>query len=1773
MNRLSTRVLLASFSLLLFAAPAIAWADAAADLTAGRAALAASELDKALQLLTSATEALPESVEAHLALAECQLRLGRVEEGLKQYQTVLKLSPNHALAKRIVAGLTGQQSTFAERLAAARGLVAVGAFAPADLMIVRLVDEPAAPAERGAARLLRAESKLWARDTGGALVEALRIMQEHREPTLAGPARVIAALALVGQPDPPLTRITELLAEAAPELAKAGDAATIWNPRAVLAAILAASDDPAKGAELASKLAAPLASIPAGPFRQSVVDQLTKSQLLAARARLAQGDSAGALAILWPMVSSVAIPAADSVLKPVNVAGGWLADSGDAPRRLAVARALADLGKAEFDRSRGSATLLGYWLSAEVLRQLRPAEAGFDPLLKLAQELPALSRPLAERKPGTVLSPADGVQRAIVLLLAERAVTEEQRGPIGELIEAHVARYDAVDDLPTGLAQFLAVDGAAKPAKITWAGTLERFPPGKAHARLLAFLVAHYAIVGEKKFQEAAATLAADANQSLGAFDLAALAVAAQASALYPADTQIRATAESILERYVAAERWEAASDAAARYFAGQPGDAARWSMVRLKIRQALVAEDKRLAANRLLEKTLTPLVKEALAESIQILAARPDKLNRMQAASIAGDLVARYVRLERLDLAEASIAAVADPAGGATLADWALWTRAAILEHQARVALALAASRFEVAPKLPLSDFHKAELALLSELLAKHPQSEYVPRAVDQVLAIASQYQNVKAFDTATAVLSDFLKTHGKLAAAERLEYRVVQISLLKAQAAFAARKTPIQTPDKLSPEYAAAIDALAAFLKAHPTGTFAPYAEHELFSIARVYGKADAWPVVREVLARFALAIPDFRRPTHLKLLEAATWLGELDSQYGLELLRPFHSPAKGTEPSGTALATLEGAEQLLKKSETDLAQLFATPAIDPTKLAVNDPKSKPEPKAEPKPPATKLPPLAAVTPGEASTSTPSDTALALVKQSQQRQFDKIAMLEGKKGDGKVNPDKPNGGGAGADDRPEGELVIALPSGSLLSDAEMKRQDAAADKAYALLIDLMKTAPPSDAAVAAQARRHILWLFGFFEGQARADRAIVYIKRFLADQPLDPAQVALAFQAIHDQLAWAGQRQKSDRINQAWVDARHALFEAARVELAAFIKAYADKQEWANRARLLVVESYEHEARLAGAVSAVRAGGLLAQASDAMLALLRNTPEHPECVNFPQRMWNLADQLSALHQRDASIYVLSQIPIRFPTHPLANQAVMRIAELYGANLANPLKAVETYQEYLSLAGDNESIRAQIYSMAQQLAAKQRFLEALHVYGVFVDSFPTDPRAAEALKAIGQIHQSNEVWDEAIKTYQRALAEYPSGPQAPSLKLAIAECQINLSQWRSASRLYEEFIQQYPKDGQVTMARGRLAILKQLDRYQSLLSDAMVQRNKDDAQFQIGKIVMEQLHNPVKAVAEFRKVVSQFPKSDQADDAQLEIGKSLLALDRLEDARKELLLVPTKFPNSPVADDALFLIAQSYEQQAQRLAGVTVEKAFAQSYEMGQRGAYRRFNEQQVDLDRKVRARRDELKKGGKETELALDEAANSFFQNSAAIGNISQSAREAELKAECDSILEVANRQDRINDSYREAVAAYIRAASDYALGDRTDDSLLKIAQIFETHLKDRPAAMQTYQKIVKQFPGTPVAEDAAWKVAQFYEDEGKHAAAAEAYREFIRNYPASPRVADAQFAMAEVLEQLGQWVDAMDAYETFRQKFGAHPKSQLAMEQINWIKAYRK
>jgi TolA-binding protein/Tfp pilus assembly protein PilF len=1722
-------------------------ADATDDLARGRELIAAGDFEKGLAALTAAAQNHPQAVEPQLALAEAYLKLGDSEKAITHFRKVLALSPEHAQARRIVEALTGRRQTVAERIELAKSFIAIGAFKPAESTLRQAMADAANADERDSVRAMLAQTLLWSGNTAGALDEAGRLMQSAKR---SAEGRVLAALALVGQKDPDIESASKLLA--AVELPKEGEPPdwSKWHEVAKLLVQLTRGDE---AVEVSRQFGKPLGAVPSGPLRQTLMSRAATALLAKAREEIGRGHPENAASILWPLMSSDNLPGNEQALKTIDLKGGWLDRTAAAgPFWLQVSQVFGQIGKADFDSRVRNVNLINYWIAAEIARQAPPNVNRVEQLLQLARELAAFSRAADNRKPGTVLSRADEVQFAILTQAIPLAADENQRVAIIDLVVGQITRYQQAEAIETGLSQ-IAPPAPLREIKagerVHLAAPFNALPVGTAHQKLLNFLADRFAELGNKAFQSAKTSLDPTANEQLQPHDRTAIHLYGELAALYPSGTNSVAAIDAIIQRYTSTQQWAAATDATVRFYAHLSGNAGRWAAIRLKIAQAQQVENETLAAQRQLPDELPSLVVEALADALKIATEIPGKPSWRAAVQLAEPLVNRYADLERYDLAASVIAAMAGSGDEAPLADWAAWAQIQLVDRQASRAVALATQGLDPRTKLPLNEFHKRELELLVDFIAKFRETEYIASAVERVIQIAGVYQSHHSFDVARDVLADFLKAHPKLEYAQRIELQIAQIAVAKARAAFNDRKEKTKPPEELSAEFAAAIEALAAFLKAHPRGALAQSAENELLQIARTYGEVGSWPVARDVIERFAQAVPDFRSPAQLQLLRAATYLGELDRNYGLSLLQPTiavqASSTPGNPTDTKALGGFAAAKRLGDADEKSANGPVAQSGAEAAEIGgrfsggggtyANSP--------------------------SAALSRPSvdDLALAKVRQSQHEHLASIAMIE-------TNGDKAQSARAPGRD-------VALPAGPVLSAAAMKRQDEASDKAYEILIKLVADTDLANAAAAQQARAHIHWMFGLFEGQLRPDRAVVLIRRYLGDRSTEPARVSLAYRVLTDLINYAALQQPTDRNNKTWIDQRHERFQQARAEIAKFIDEFSDRRDWVEHAQILRIDSFDREAQLAAQVSPIRAAGLLLQAADAITDLFHGSPEHPAIVNFPERLWNLAERLVSLDQQEQAIHVLSQIPMFFPTHPRSHQAVLRQAELYAANLRNPLRAVETYLEYLGLAGDNEAIRSQIYTIGDQLAAAQRYLEAIHVYSAFVDSFPTDPRAAQALLQIGQTHQSNQAWKDAMQAYARIVAEYPAAPIAPQVKLAMAECHINLSQWRSARTLYEEYVQQYAGDPQAEMARVRIEVLKNLDRYQTLLADDAVQRNKDDAQFQIGMIVLEKLANPVKAVAEFRKVVANYPKSPQADDAQLEIGKALLTLGQLGEARVELLKVAQNYPGSPLADDALYLIGQSYERDAQRLAAVTSQKARADAFERQQRGAYAKFNEDQRKKDLAFSMERDALKREGRKEELDLSEAAQAFRAGSANLDTLSVTARQAAISAETESALQVANRQDRINEAFRRAVEMYAKSAAEYPLGDMTDDALLRMAEIYETELKDRVAAMEAYQKVVKVFPGTPVAEDAAWKVAQFHEREGKHQQAVDAYRDFIRSYPASARVADAQFAMAEALEQLGRWVEAMDAYETFRQKFTAHPKAQVALEQINWIKAYRK
>jgi len=747
--------------------------------------------------------------------------------------------------------------------------------------------------------------------------------------------------------------------------------------------------------------------------------------------------------------------------------------------------------------------------------------------------------------------------------------------------------------------------------------------------------------------------------------------------------------------------------------------------------------------------------------------------------------------------------------------------------------------------------------------------------------------------------------------------------------------------------------------------------------------------------------------------------------------------------------------------------------------------------------------------------------------------------------------------------------QRLLVPPPVPVLSPAELARQQKAFDAAYVILQAIRKNFPRRP--TAEQARGEVLVMAGHWRAISQWRRAAGFMGRYLKDNLADRELPQLRLGVARDILAWAAKPLREEATKQARLAEVTRRFQQARAELERIVKDFASDRGFIQQAQWDIATSFLTQARVVDEFSPTLARGQYVRAATELQAIAEKFHDHPRISTLPQMLWSIAEELARREYYDEAMIVWSDLTIHYLTHSLAAQAAMRIAQTYESNLGRPLKAAEAYVEINFARGGNDvAVQNAIYNIGSRLKAQKRWVEALHVLETFVDSFPRHAQAGQALTTIGQIHQTNEAWQDAIAAYQRVMDEFPSGNWVRQAKWSIAECRINLSQWRQAMDAYQAYLGSYVKDKRAAEASRRMGVAKDLARYQALV-DEKGQRKAFDAQFQIARIVHEQLSNPTKAIIEYRKVAANWPKTHLADDALFEVGKIYLSMNETAKGREALLELAKAYPESPLADDALYKVGQSYETEAEQLAGVTRGRAVEINKLIAQKDAYRQVQGARGRMRRDNDALVAQFRRKGQKKLADVAQARFAGQQMQFNLANTIVAAQAAVQQVAILTAAQLADRQDKINAALRQAVTSYQKAAR-VATADKADEALLQMAKIYDQKLKDSSAAMATWQEIVRQFSGTAVAEDASWRIAEYHERKRQYAQAIEAYQAFLRNYRRSTRAAAAQFAVAESYEHLGQWVKAMDAYTNYINNFPKAPMVGKAREQIGWIKTYR-
>lgn len=1217
------------------------------------------------------------------------------------------------------------------------------------------------------------------------------------------------------------------------------------------------------------------------------------------------------------------------------------------------------------------------------------------------------------------------------------------------------------------------------------------------------------------------------------------------------------------LEPWIAHRHWAVAEEAYTTLAPTLPGQARRQAelgVAQLWIRQITGQHERLTAAGFSVPRNLDPTLEKALQRCYQMQAGLA--YGGADSGRIRGvwDSILRHYRaLEYDDVVEAAIKVKAEPAVEAA-DEYAQYTLAREQEWKARRELARLLKQYGAKEKLELGPMFEQTIAAYTKFVTDRPASPLVSQASNQIFGIGLLFEQQKAFGVAAKVYDSWAKfaveikmltqsPPEKSSPAERAALTMAGALDQQARKALAEakglRKSDDPPPAKLNEEFVAAIAAYMDFIEANPESRLVGEATTKVMSVAYEYAKIDAWEVADAVYADLLASKLKIHHLERLEFARGLCQLGRAMPEHAREILSMLTS--SGLRGSGETVGN---------------AMLAAATVDDIDRPA--DPSATKPPPARPEPAGA----------AEASSQVGGDAnrdvqLLAMIRRRESTSAAQVAQLreqvvfnapvhqEGQQANQKQE--------AAPQQEQEGEQA-PVP---VLSEAELARQEKALAAAYGIFQGIRTTHPRTP--TAEYSRAEIMVMIGHWRGLRQWERSAALAVKFLADNANDRDLPKLRLEVARDQLAWAAQPGERKANKQAMLAEVSKRFDTARTELARIVADFPAERSYRQQAQWDIASSFLTQARVVNAFSPTLARGQYVRTTRELRLVAVNHPDHPRISEVPQLLWNTASELEGRGYNEEAILVWNELTLHDSMHELAQQAALKIAQMYHQKLKRPLRAAEAYQELnFARGGNDSSLQDAIFLIGSELKSQKRWVEALHVLETFVDSFPRHASAGTALTMVGQIHQANEVWEDAIAAYRRVIAEFDNGKFVQDAKWAIAECTINLSQWRQASDAYRDYVTAYPKDAKLAEANRRIEVLKDLARYQGLV-DEEGQRKAFDAQHQIALIVGTQLSNPVKAIVEFRKVVKSWPQSHLADDALYAVGATYLLLGETEKAREALLAVATQYPSSPLADDAVFMVGKSYEEEADKLVNVTRKKSLEQAKDIAQKHAYAQAQSgrraQQESRDRRIA----ELRTGGKGKAAAIEEAARA-----ANYGQFNQAqailfAQRADQEVETLTATQLADRQDKINAALRKAVDAYT-SASKLAGADKADDALLQMATIYDQRLKDSKEAMQTWLEIVRQFSGTAVAEDASWRIARYYEQESKHAEAIQAYQTFLRSYRRSPKAGAAQFAVAENYEHLNRWVEAMDSYTNYITNFPEGPLLAKAKDQINWIKTYR-
>jgi tetratricopeptide (TPR) repeat protein len=243
---------------------------------------------------------------------------------------------------------------------------------------------------------------------------------------------------------------------------------------------------------------------------------------------------------------------------------------------------------------------------------------------------------------------------------------------------------------------------------------------------------------------------------------------------------------------------------------------------------------------------------------------------------------------------------------------------------------------------------------------------------------------------------------------------------------------------------------------------------------------------------------------------------------------------------------------------------------------------------------------------------------------------------------------------------------------------------------------------------------------------------------------------------------------------------------------------------------------------------------------------------------------------------------------------------------------------ALDEFEGIPSIEEGSQSAPRAIFYAGKCYYNLEYYRQAIESWEKILSKYHNSKIAANAAYQIGQTYFQALKYDQAVAYFKLVLKEYPTSAIVPRSLIALGNSYYNGEDYSQAVREFSKFIQLYQGDTLIPQVKSSLSrAYYMLGQEDKIAMREFIEKFKGDpnaalAQFNLG-IDSYDKGNYEEAIKEFKKTVVDFPETEYAEKAGINILKSYEELENYEKLKEEAEQFQIYFPNSKRKPLALF--------------------------------------------------------------------------------------------------------------------------------------------------------------------------------------------------------------------------------------------------------------------